>query len=124
MLGSIQSINYGRKRLISSRKGDAGVAAATLVLLIALIVVFYILAVDPEVRDQILNSGSSPGTGTGSTGGSGTGASGAILLNVEPGKIEATRNSETVREIGSIRIESKQLAIQPVKDRAIFVRNS
>ncbi len=35
-------MQYSRKRLFSSRKGDAGVAAATLVLLITLIIVFFV----------------------------------------------------------------------------------
>lgn len=106
-------------RFFSNKKGDTGSGASALVLLISLIIVFYILAVDPAVRNEILSDGETQGSNP-SVGNDGV----PSLLDVQPGSLDE-QNSDS-RNIGldSIIIEEKKTTISPVKDKSVYVRSS
>src|SRR3989344_944185 len=115
-LASVRSLGT----LSANRRADTGSGAAAFVLLLVLIIVGYILAVDPLFRDELLNGGNR--TGTGGSGSGGT-AQSITLLHKEPGRLELLKDDHSTQIIDSLRIEEKDEAITVLKDRTIFVDN-
>ncbi len=106
--------------LRGSRRADTGSGAAAFVLLLVLIIIGYILAVDPLFRDELLNGGNR--TGNGGPGSGGTVQS-ITLLHKEPGRLELLKDDHSTQVIDSLRIEEKEEAITVLKDRTVFVDN-
>jgi hypothetical protein len=103
------------KRIFRNRKGDTGSGAASLVLLIALIVIVYVLAVDPEVRQEILSDPTDSVVE-----GSRVSVSEGLLLDTQPGNLATLKSNTITRNINGIRIEAKKRNIVPLKDRSVF----
>jgi hypothetical protein len=106
------------RKLLSYKKGDTGSGAAALVLLIALVIIFYVLAVDPEVRQEILSDTDTPGSP-----GTSPSLSSNALLDKQPGKVQPLGSNILTRGLSAIRIEAKKRSIEPLKGRSVFASN-
>ncbi len=107
------------RSFLKNRRADTGSGAAAFILLLILVIIGYILSVDPLFREELLNSGNVSRPSTGLT----QPTTPTILLHKEPGILEAVRDSSAAQTIDSIRVEANTKPLTVVKDRSIFVRN-
>ncbi|PIY60136.1 hypothetical protein COY95_03345, partial [Candidatus Woesearchaeota archaeon CG_4_10_14_0_8_um_filter_47_5] len=94
---------------------DPATGAAALIAIIALVLVFYILALPSEVRDPLLNISHGNGTGTtGGTGGNQPARNALILLRESPGDIDFTERLDYEHDISPfhlyLTVNSQELA--------------
>jgi hypothetical protein len=77
------------------KKGQAtGAKAAVFVALMALFIIFYILFLPPDVRDEILETGPSYGGGGNAPSGYGTGQVMAVLISEKPGRLDFVKPND------------------------------
>jgi hypothetical protein len=91
--------NPPKKIVISKKAQDAG-SAATLVAVIALLVIFYLLFIPPSFRDQILEGNETATTGKGITGNE-------TILRASPGTLSRISSEEIEHNIPSVVLYSK-----------------
>ncbi|MFH1063943.1 MAG: hypothetical protein V1729_02590 [Candidatus Woesearchaeota archaeon] len=89
-----------KKRVISRKAQDAG-NAATLIAVIALLIIFYLLFIPPSFRDQILEGNDT------SEGGSSSTDSNATILKSSPGTLSKMSSEEIEHNIPSVVLYSK-----------------
>ena len=104
---------------LNNRRADTGSGASAFIILLILVIVGYILSVDPLFREELLSSGNVSRAGETGT----TSSVPSTLLHKEPGRLEALKEDTTVQTIDSIRVEAEPKPLTVVKDRSIFVRN-
>ncbi|MBW2972329.1 hypothetical protein KY359_04805 [Candidatus Woesearchaeota archaeon] len=92
------------KKLVLSRKAQDAASAATLIAVIALLIVFYLLFIPPSFRDQILEGNESTSTGK-------TGTAGRVnetILKASPGTLSRISSEEMEHNIPSVVLYSKK----------------
>jgi hypothetical protein len=91
------------KKLASSRKAQDAGSAATLIAVIALLIIFYLLFIPPSFRDQILEGNETTGT-TGTTGG----IVNETIMKASPGTLSKISSEEMEHNIPSVVLYSKR----------------
>ncbi|MBN1544550.1 hypothetical protein JW898_03760 [Candidatus Woesearchaeota archaeon] len=97
---------YGQnppKRIVISRKAQDAGNAATLIAVIALLIIFYLLFIPPSFRDQILEGNESTTSTTGTTG-----TVNETILKASPGTLSRISSEEIEHSIPSIVLYSKK----------------
>jgi hypothetical protein len=91
------------KKLVSSKKAQDAANAATLIAVIALLIVFYLLFIPPSFRDQILEGNETTGK---------TGTTGAIvnetIMKASPGTLSKISSEEIEHNVPSVVLYSKK----------------
>ncbi len=89
-----------KKRVLSRKAQDAG-NAATLIAVIALLIIFYLLFIPPSFRDQILEGNDTSDGGSAATG------SNATILRSSPGTLSKISSEEIEHNVPSVVLYSK-----------------
>ncbi|MBU2562026.1 MAG: hypothetical protein KKD17_07060 [Nanoarchaeota archaeon] len=91
------------KIIASSRKAQDAGNAATLIAVIALLIIFYLLFIPPSFRDQILEGNESTSTTKGTAGGANE-----TIMKASPGTLSRISSEEIEHSIPSIVLYSKK----------------
>ncbi|MBI4739328.1 hypothetical protein HY772_07325 [Candidatus Woesearchaeota archaeon] len=97
------STYFSQRGRCTKAQADAN-AAATLVALLALLIIFYLLFIPPEFRDQILEGNQTTTTGPG------TGGANDTLLLATPGTLSPLDTKDIEHNIGAVYLFAKENA--------------
>ncbi len=115
------SIATPLKKIVISRKAQDASSAATLIAVIALLIIFYLLFIPPSFRDQILEGNGTIESGT-TTGTSPE--SGEAIMKASPGTLSKISSEEIEHNIPSVVLYSKKEAKVLDAMNALSVKSS
>ena len=105
--------------MIQKTKAQAGNQAAILVIIIAVLLILFILAIPPEDREDLLNNGRKPGTGTDPAF-----PDAITLLRANPGTIPYMAQSERIHEFAPFNLNADTKGELIHTKNSLYLKNS